>query len=176
MDLHSVEHARLKTLCSQVRTGDPANIEAQAAKVYWGGVFSSDTFSRNRFSQDAHNGLLNYGYTILRGLIIRHVVASGLWPTLGVCHHNRGNAFALADDLIEPFRPAVDWVVQQLPEQTQVLDAGVRQKLVGVGGLKSASSDLTLSSQAEKLCQHFGQYVEGKLDTFPVFQWKPEGL
>jgi CRISPR-associated protein Cas1 len=93
-------------LTRQVRSGDPDNIEAQAARRYWPRLLG-DEFRRDR-DAPGENALLNYGYAVMRAVCARAIVASGLHPSLGIHHHNRQNAFALADDLIEPFRPIVD--------------------------------------------------------------------
>lgn len=99
-------------LTRKVRSGDPENVEAQAARRYWPALMGVD-FRRDRAAEGA-NGLLNYGYTVLRSLCARAIVAAGLHPSIGVHHANRGNAFALADDLIEPFRPLVDALTVRL--------------------------------------------------------------
>ncbi|MCZ0734702.1 type II CRISPR-associated endonuclease Cas1 [Phreatobacter sp. AB_2022a] len=93
-------------LARRVRSGDPDNVEAQVARRYWP-LLMGEAFRRDRDAGGA-NGLLNYGYTVLRSLVARSIVAAGLHPSIGIHHANRGNAFALADDLIEPFRPLVD--------------------------------------------------------------------
>jgi CRISPR-associated protein Cas1 len=93
-------------LARQVQSGDPTNIEAQAARRYWP-LLMGAAFRRDRAAGGV-NGLLNYGYTVMRSCCARSVVAAGLHPSIGVHHANRGNAFALADDLIEPFRMLVD--------------------------------------------------------------------
>jgi CRISPR-associated protein Cas1 len=99
-------------LARRVRSGDPENIEAQAARRYWPSLMGID-FRRDR-DTEGPNALLNYGYTIMRSLCARAVVAAGLHPSIGVHHANRGNAFALADDLIEPFRALVDGLTVKL--------------------------------------------------------------
>lgn len=101
----------LKKLVSQVRSGDPDNIEARAARYYWKRLFG-DGFQRQR-SLPGLNGHLNYGYTILRSALARAVTSAGLIPSLGVGHINARNNFALVDDLIEPFRPLVDRTVYE---------------------------------------------------------------
>lgn len=108
------EVAPLLDLARRVRSGDPENLEAQAARKYWPALMGPD-FRRNR-SQGGANSLLNYGYTVLRACVARSIVAAGLNPSIGLHHENRGNAFALADDLIEPFRPIVDAAVLRLIE------------------------------------------------------------
>ena len=92
-----------------VRSGDPENIEARAAQTYWPRLFGPN-FRRDR-SASGINSLLNYGYAVLRASVGRSIVASGMNPSLGIHHRNRQNPFALADDLIEPFRPLVDLTV-----------------------------------------------------------------
>ena len=104
--------APLTALVAKVRSGDPDNIEAQGARRYWSLLFGPD-FRRD---QDGGwlNGMLNYGYTILRSATARAVVAAGLHPSIGLHHSNDANAMRLVDDLMEPFRPVVDLKVWQL--------------------------------------------------------------
>ena len=99
-------------LARKVGSGDPENVEAQAARRYWPLLMGAD-FRRDR-DAEGMNAMLNYGYTILRSLCARAIVAAGLHPSIGVHHANRGNAFALADDLVEPFRPLVDALALRL--------------------------------------------------------------
>lgn len=93
-----------------VRSGDPDNVEAQAARRYWPALFDDPLFIR-RFDGDDQNRFLNYGYAVLRAAVGRAICAAGLHPSLGLHHHNRYDAFCLADDLMEPYRPVVDAVV-----------------------------------------------------------------
>jgi CRISPR-associated protein Cas1 len=96
---------------SKVRSGDPENIEARAAAYYWKNIFREDLdFFRDREGLPPNN-LLNYGYAVLRAIVSRALVSSGLLPTLGIHHHNRYNAYCLADDIMEPFRPYIDDIV-----------------------------------------------------------------
>ena len=96
---------------NNVRSGDADNMEARAAAFYWKNVFPQlPEFNRARDGA-APNNLLNYGYAILRGIIARALVGSGLLPTMGIHHHNRYNAYCLADDIMEPYRPYVDKMV-----------------------------------------------------------------
>jgi CRISPR-associated protein Cas1 len=99
-------------LISKVRVGDPENIEAQAARRYWSRVLG-ESFRRDQ-DGDGVNGLLNYGYALLRSATARAVLAAGLHPSLGLFHSNQQNAMRLVDDLMEPFRPFVDWRVREL--------------------------------------------------------------
>ncbi len=103
---------------NEVRSGDAGNFEARAAVLYWKMLFADmiPNFKRGRFEKDPNN-LLNYGYAILRAVAARSLMASGLLPTLGIFHHNKYNAYALADDVMEPYRPFVDWVVRDMVEK-----------------------------------------------------------
>lgn len=105
------DHA-LNRLAKSVKSGDPENIEAQAARRYWPLLMGKE-FRRDR-GVDGANALLNYGYTVLRAATSRAIIGAGLHPTIGLHHSNRSNAFALADDLMEPFRPLVDCAVKGL--------------------------------------------------------------
>jgi CRISP-associated protein Cas1 len=104
--------AGLHAMAGRVRSGDPDNLEAQGAQRYWPSLLGSG-FRRER-SGPAPNPLLNYGYTVLRAATARALVSSGLLPGVGLFHANRGDGFALASDLMEPFRPFVDGVVWEL--------------------------------------------------------------
>lgn len=120
--------APLLMLARKVTSGDGTNIEAQAARHYWPRMMGAG-FRRDPGAGDA-NALLNYGYTVLRAATARAVVAAGLHPTIGLFHSNRGNAFALADDLMEPFRPLVDSAVKTLAaERGAAVDSHAKQVL-----------------------------------------------
>ena len=109
IDLHGTEPG-LSALIPRVHSGDPKNVEAQAARRYWPMLFGDKDFRRKRENPD-ENLLLNYGYAVLRAIVARAICAAGLHPSLGIHHHHRNNAFCLADDLMEPFRPTVDRAV-----------------------------------------------------------------
>lgn len=101
----------------QVKSGDSSNLEARAAAYYWANMFPEiPNFRRGRDGLPPNN-LLNYGYAILRAIVARALVASGLLPTLGIHHHNRYNAYCLADDIMEPYRPFVDKLVVEIASQ-----------------------------------------------------------
>ena len=101
----------MRVWSNDVRSGDSDNLEARAAAYYWKNVFTTyPNFVRDREGTPLNN-LLNYGYAILRAIIARALVGSGLLPTLGIHHHNRYNAYCLADDIMEPYRPYVDQLV-----------------------------------------------------------------
>lgn len=96
---------------NDVKSGDTGNLESRAAAYYWKQMFPElDGFTRER-EGDFPNNILNYGYAILRAVVARALVSSGMLPTLGIHHHNRYNAYCLADDIMEPYRPYVDELV-----------------------------------------------------------------
>ncbi|TAM51840.1 MAG: type II CRISPR-associated endonuclease Cas1 [Acidobacteria bacterium] len=105
-DLHGSDQG-LGTLVARVKSADRANVEAQAARRYWPLLFDNPDFRRERDAAD-QNRLLNYGYAVLRSVVARGICAAGLHPSIGIHHHNRYDAFRLADDLMEPLRPKVD--------------------------------------------------------------------
>ena len=118
-----------------VKSGDSDNMEARAAAYYWKNVFPEiSSFTRDRYGP-APNNLLNYGYSILRALIARALVGSGLLPTLGIHHHNRYNAYCLADDIMEPYRPFVDKLVREIVSDGNPcpqLTREIKSRLLGI--------------------------------------------
>lgn len=152
--------AGLAAMAGRVRSGDPDNLEAQAAQRYWPRLFGG-TFRRERYGGGANN-LLNYGYAVVRAATARAVVAAGLIPSLGVFHHHRGNPFCLADDLLEPYRPFVDWRVKRLAAdggEGNLDDRSARAALLSlfnetilVGG-RRAPLLLALHTSAASLCR-----------------------
>lgn len=133
-------HGGFYLLARKVRSGDPDNVEAEAARRYWPLLFGSD-FRRDK-DGDGLNALLNYGYAILRSAVARAVLAAGLHPSLGLMHANRGNALVLVDDLMEPFRPTVDREVHRLwTAGHQSLSAEVKKNLAGLMVLDLRTSD-----------------------------------
>ncbi len=134
---------RLLALARDVRSGDPENAEAQAAKIYWSECFEDLSFRRDRHG-DGPNPLLNYGYAVLRAAIARALVSAGLLPALGIHHSNRSNAFCLADDLIEPLRPIVDRRVRQLIDAEQFeLDQPTKAALLELLTLETRMAEET---------------------------------
>ena len=110
----SVETNCMRVCANEVRSGDADNLEARAAAYYWRNIFPDiPNFIRGR-EEAPPNNLLNYGYAILRGIVARALVSTGLLPTIGIHHHNRYNAYCLADDIMEPYRPYVDELVIQI--------------------------------------------------------------
>lgn len=109
--LHGTDYG-LKRLHDSVKSGDPENMEAQAAKIYWQNIFEVP-FRRDRDAND-NNMFLNYGYSVLRAIVARACCGAGLHPTIGINHHNAYNVYCLADDMMEPFRPVIDKAVYEL--------------------------------------------------------------
>ena len=116
-EIYAHPQANMLAWVKRVRSGDPDNLEARAAAYYWANLFPSlPKFTRDR-EESAPNALLNYGYALLRAVVARSLVSVGLLPTLGIHHHNRYNAYCLADDIMEPYRPYVDKFVQEIYER-----------------------------------------------------------
>ena len=112
LDKLGKDGSRLKPYYNNVKSGDSDNREGVSAKLYWKELFGND-FVRHR-DGDAPNNMLNYGYILLRAAVARALMGSGLFPAFGIFHRNRYNAFPLADDIMEPFRPYVDEKVFEL--------------------------------------------------------------
>ena len=115
LENQSKNDSYLRELISKVKSGDSSNMEAKAAAFYWKSVFMElgGQFSRSP-EGDGPNHLLNYGYTILRAMVARSLVGSGLLPTIGIFHRNQYNAYCLADDIMEPYRPYIDVLVYDI--------------------------------------------------------------
>lgn len=125
---------KLDFLVRQVNSGDTQNVEGRAAAYYWDTLFGDKSFVRHRFGEPPNN-LLNYGYAILRAIIARSLVGSGLFPTLGIHHHNKYNPYCLADDIMEPYRPYVDELVMNIVEEEtdyDELSPRLKKRLLGI--------------------------------------------
>lgn len=128
---------KLKRWAAEVKSGDMDNHEAIAAAYYFQNLFDIEGFSRNQKGV-APNNLLNYGYAILRAVAARAVVSSGMLPSLGIFHSNKYNAFCLADDVMEPYRPFVDRVVYEIvqtEEAFEELNTSLKQVLLKIPAL-----------------------------------------
>ena len=125
----------MRVWSNDVRSGDSDNLEARAAAYYWRNVFTTyPNFVRDREGTPPNN-LLNYGYAILRAIIARALVGSGLLPTLGIHHHNRYNAYCLADDIMEPYRPYVDQLVLDIIQcnlEISDITRDLKMRLLGI--------------------------------------------
>ena len=159
-------HGGLEPMARRVRSGDPENVEAQAAQRYWPRLFGK-AFRRDRQAEGV-NALLNYGYAVVRAAVARAVVAAGLIPSLGVHHRHRGNPFCLADDLLEPYRPFVDWRARLLvggdgkpapslaERETRAAFLSLLNETVSVGGRREPLL-LALHTSAASLCRALTQ-------------------
>ncbi len=119
----------------QVKSGDSDNLEGRAAAFYWQNLFGHINGFRRDREGIAPNNLLNYGYAVLRAIVARALVGSGLLPTLGIHHHNRYNAYCLADDIMEPYRPYVDMLVADIVDgetDCPSLTTDIKRKLLSI--------------------------------------------
>ena len=161
---------------ADVKSGDSDNLEARAAAYYWRNLFSDiDDFTRGREGVPPNN-LLNYGYAVLRAVVARSLVISGLLPTLGIHHHNRYNAYCLADDIMEPYRPFVDKLVVEIVDSAEditELSKSLKSKLLNIPVL-----DVMINNQRSPLMIAVGFTTaslakcyagESRKITYPVF-------
>ena len=161
LELMGVTGDGLEQLARRVKSGDPDNLEAQAARRYWRRLFGT-AFRRDR-SGPMPNPLLNYGYTVLRAAVARAVVSAGLHPSLGIHHSNRTNSMCLVDDLMEPFRPMVDYTVAGLvSHQREDMSIEVRRDLAGVLAMDLVTDRGTTPLQTclERAAQSLAQSFE----------------
>jgi CRISPR-associated protein Cas1 len=147
LKIRGKKYANLVSWAKKVRSGDPENYEARAAIYYWNNLFCGNiNFQRDRYGEPPNN-LLNYGYAVLRAIIARGLVSTGLIPTIGIHHRNKYNAYCLADDIMEPYRPFVDRIVSSIADEDvdlYGLDTQIKKKLLAIatedvviGGSKS---------------------------------------
>ena len=138
-ELHNFETGNMQQWAADVHSGDSTNLEGRAAAFYWSHLLPDlDNFTRSR-DGNYPNNLFNYGYAVLRAVIARALVSSGLLPTLGIHHHNRYNAYCLADDIMEPYRPFVDRLVVQTMRQspnTEELTTDLKRSLLSIPTLE----------------------------------------
>ncbi len=148
--------ATLKEIARHVEPGDPENVEARAARYYWGRLFAD--YTRDDL-EDRRNKLLNYGYAVVRAGVARALVAAGLIPAFGLAHYGAANAFNLADDLVEPFRPFVDQLAFKTSANGVAKDGDLtiedRRTMAGVLLIDATSGrdSVTLLVAAETLAQ-----------------------
>lgn len=165
------EGQALLLMADRVKSGDTANAEAQAARRYWPALMGAD-FRRDRDAGGA-NPLLNYGYTVMRAAVARSVIAAGLHPTIGLHHANRLNAFVLADDLVEPFRPLIDSAVYQMVEEgTGGLDGPAKARLAALlsADLDLQGSTTPVSIAIQRLAQSLAASFEKGRVELALFQ------
>jgi CRISPR-associated protein Cas1 len=153
----------VRALAARVRSGDPDNLEAQAAQRYFPAMFGKG-FYRYR-DGDGPTALLNYGYTVLRAATARAIVGAGLHPSLSLQHRSKGDALRLADDLMEPFRPAVDLVARVLTDDgVDRLDVAAKRHLAEVlhGDFETAEGVTPLSNVLFRLAVSLAQIFTGE--------------
>ena len=114
------ETRNMQAWANDVRSDDATNLEARAAAYYWSCLFPNNRNFRREREGDFPNNLLNYGYAVLRAIVARALVGSGMIPTLGIHHHNKYNAYCLADDIMEPYRPWVDLLVKDVEREIEL--------------------------------------------------------
>ena len=174
----------LKEMAARVRSGDPENVEAQAARTYWAALF--EDFTRGD-DADLRNKALNYAYAVLRGCIARALTASGFLSALGLHHNSVTNPFNLADDLIEPFRPLADLAVFSMMQARNAADELTREDRHALAGLPMVSAgigDETLAvlHASEAVAQSLARALEHRdatllaLPTVPRSQQPLPGL
>ena len=150
-----IECGNMSAWVKQVRSGDSDKLEARAAAFYWQNLFGNiKSFNRDREGVPPNN-LLNYGYAILRAVVARSLVGSGLIPTLGIHHHNRYNAYCLADDIMEPYRPYVDKLVAEIVDSganISELTTDIKSKLLSIPVL-----DVVINGRRSPLMVGVGQ-------------------
>jgi len=170
---------KLEALIPTVRSGDPDNLEAHAARHYWRQLLPEayeSNFRRQPEAKDALNSFLNYGYAVLRALTARALVSAGFQPALGIFHRNRSNAFCLADDLMEPLRPLVDAVVVDLDRQirTGKGEAGLtpenKRSLLALlaGNVRCAGEEGPLMVAVAGYVASFGRMLRGEAAVLSV--------
>lgn len=139
-----IEASNMRKWADSVRSGDPTNLEGRAAAYYWRKIFPEITdFVRDPEGLPPNN-LLNYGYAVLRAIVARGIVGSGLQPSLGLFHSNKYNTFCLADDLMEPFRPFVDKVILGIVQEgfsPYELTKDVKQRLLSITSIDIVIED-----------------------------------
>ncbi|MCD6416203.1 MAG: type II CRISPR-associated endonuclease Cas1 [Planctomycetes bacterium] len=168
-------NAGLPALVRRVRSGDPENVEAQAARRYWPALFDDPAFRRRAGAED-HNRHLNYGYAVLRAMVARALCACGLHPSLGLHHHNRYDTFCLADDLMEPFRPLVDRAVARLVDESDadlVMGKETKASLLEAltARLELGGEYRTLFDVVAKTASSLAGVYEGKARKLKLPEW-----
>ena len=174
LDLHGTDHG-LAALVTRVRSGDPTNVEAWAARRYWARLFIETDFRRHREDED-QNLLLNYGYAVLRAIVARAICGAGLHPSLGLHHHNRYNAFCLADDLMEPFRPTVDRSVAEYVathDAVRELEAAAKQHIIAdlTGRYLVNGEQRTLFDTAARVASSLADVFLGRAQELELPDW-----
>lgn len=151
----NAEVRNMRAWVNDVRSGDTDNLEGRAAAYYWQNMFGHIAGFRRDREGVPPNNLLNYGYAVLRAVVARALVGSGLLPTLGIHHHNRYNAYCLADDIMEPYRPYVDRLVCDIADSgtdCSVLTTELKTRLLSI-----PVTDVTIDGERSPLMIAAGQ-------------------
>ena len=167
LDKWEMDNSYLKRCEQLVLSGDTSNQEAQAARYYWKTFFQEEDpfFIRERFGEYPNN-FLNYGYAILRATVARGLVSSGLLPTLGIHHQNKYNAYCLADDIMESYRPYIDHLVKEimLESEEQVLTTDIKKRLLNIPNIaiKIEGKDSPLMVGLQRTTASLARCFEGE--------------
>jgi CRISPR-associated protein Cas1 len=159
----------LRRLAEGIRAGDPDNREAQGARAYWPRLMGA-AFRRDPDGEGV-NALLNFGYTVLRAVTARAIVAAGLHPSLGIMHKSEFNSAALADDLMEPFRPVVDATVRGLIDSGKLDLSHESKRVLALSLYKSVQTDAgasPIATAVERLVVSLAQFVEGERKSLEI--------
>ena len=154
---------KMEIWAKEVTSGDALNHESRAAVFYWANLFGTSDFNRNPEGK-APNNLLNYGYAILRGITARAIVSSGMLPTMGIFHRNKYNAYCLADDIMEPYRPYVDLIVTHIIETEDNIDEltiEIKKQLLDI-----ASIDVVIDGKSSPLMVAMSRTTNSLYDCF----------
>jgi CRISP-associated protein Cas1 len=154
---------KMEIWAKEVTSGDALNHESRAAVFYWANLFAINDFNRNPEGK-APNNLLNYGYAILRGITARAIVSSGMLPTLGIFHRNKYNAYCLADDIMEPYRPFVDLIVCNIIEtqkSVEDLTTEIKKQLLSI-----ATIDVLIDGKKSPLMVAMSRTTNSLYDCF----------
>lgn len=174
---YGLAEAPLRSLVPKVRSGDSGNLEGVGARRYWPLLFGK-SFRRDTKAAGI-NALLNYGYTIVRASVTRHLLATGLHPGLALHHSNDGNALRLVDDLMEPFRPLVDALVRKLIDSGHsAVDAFAKRELATLlsRSLPTDEGMSPVSVAVERLCLSLAQVYEGQRKALLLPHDRSEGV
>jgi len=171
----------LSTMAKRVGSGDPSNLEAQAARRYWPQLFPEEKF-RRRDEEDVRNHILNYGYAVLRAAVTRSLCGAGLHPSIELHHRSPYNTFPLADDIMEPFRPAIDRAVRLEADsrlssgETLALDPAAKKSVIGAMTLRyRADSELrTMLDIVTRSCQALAASIMDKNVIYSIPEWRSE--
>lgn len=170
----NLKYEDIENISKNVSIGDKENLEAKVARIYFSRLFNDTLFRRDK--ENIINALLNYGYAVVRGATARAVVSSGLNPALGIHHKNQFDSYCLVDDLMEPFRANVDFIVKNLVEEREIeeLTPEIKKELVKVLSMDLKTEDnkiTTLSNSLIRLSQTLvSSYENNKvLLEFPTF-------